>query len=64
MDHTSTKNFRAIREGFGDWNKRINEMSEKIDRLEQTVAQLTNEIAASKQLISVISSQNIGPTQR
>jgi archaellum component FlaC len=64
MDHTSTKNFRAIREGFGDWNKRINEMAEKIDRLEQTVAQLTNEIAASKQLISVISSQNIGPTQR
>lgn len=63
MDHTSTKNFRAIREGLQDWNKKINDMAEKINRLEQTVAQLTNEIAMNKQLISAITSQNIGSTK-
>ncbi|MEK9819961.1 MAG: hypothetical protein VW443_10290 [Pseudomonadales bacterium] len=64
MDHTSTKNFRAIRDGFNDWNIRINEMAEKIEHLEQTIAQLTNEIAANKQLIAAFTLQNIGPTKR
>ncbi len=64
MDHTSVKNFRAIRDGFNDWNVRINEMAEKIEHLEQTIAQLTTEIATNKQLISAFTLQNIGPTKK
>ena len=64
MDHTSNKNFKVIREGFAEWDGRINELRERCDRMEKSMQIMLADIQNTKQVMALMTHQrgNIGST--
>lgn len=60
MDSTSNKNFRAVKQNFLTVAERLDIITERLTRMENTLAILQAEINNTKQLAKFVG--NVGPT--
>lgn len=60
MDRTSNNNFRAVKQNFLTVAERLDLITERLERMENTLIILQAEIANTKQLAKFVG--NVGPT--